>query len=88
VAKICSLMGRPADKKNSFELFRGTLSGVEIVTFVSITRQGICQGRPGQRLQHHEHEVGVTSAHNRPVPGRAANTRMQARAGSMFCNLV
>ena len=34
------------------------------------------------------HEVGATSAHNRPVPGRVDNTRTQARAGSMFYNLV
>jgi hypothetical protein len=32
-------MGRPADKKNSFELFRGTLSGVEIVTFDEFFRE-------------------------------------------------
>ena len=39
-------------------------------------------------VQHHEHGVGATSAHNRPVPGRVDNTRTQARAGSMFYNLV
>jgi hypothetical protein len=78
VSRCCNGAAAPA----------GLLSRLGRARFSKFPGAFLRRVRPGQRLKHHEHEVGVTSAHNWPVPGRVASTRMQARAGSMFCTLV